>query len=587
VIGSDRLFIRAPRFVRVLEITVREGDMRTRQNKDKVGEAPGAPAPRAEEMRLESRKARSEAIKVAVQRYESTATDLQAAMSSLPNLATLIVTTDHHRRAEVRETLRQGRALAEAESTQRSAVEHLGISKRIRESLSPLFHRGAESQRVVEAVCERAEELLSGRGAIPDQPALLSADEEKVLFRALEGHRKRYLVALHLVPFVQESVVDFLLAAREQGKKISHVIWTKRSKGENEAQLNRHVDANLVTVRGILSREEAGRELKSSEKIAKLLVETPLPMERLASLIKELERRTSEIREVEARLRDRHRGATDSAMADDPDYIVHLQLVKDLGGGATFAETQLQTLKALREPYQRIQDYILNANRRLVGKWVSWLSRNGASPDDLMQEATIGLMRAVEKYDVDTGFKFSTVASWWIMQAIKRNRMQNLGVMEIPGYQLTALARLSQFDSEHSSVSAAEAAKRLDLRPEMVQQLRASLRPVISLSHRATHVDDSGDVLADLLTSPRAQAVTDAVSHEELRDQLESVLTKIQPRLADIIRMRFGLQGKPMTLKEIGDKMGITRERVRQLEVKALLKLKLYSKLVALEEFIH
>jgi RNA polymerase sigma factor (sigma-70 family) len=585
VIGSRRLFIRVPRFVRVRMIIVREGGMRTRQSKDRIGEAPGAPAPDAVVMGLEARKARSEAIQAVVKRYERTVAALESAISTLPDLATLVVTTDRHRQAELRKAVHQALQLTDAESVERRSVERLAISKADRERMSPLYRRGAELRRSIEALCDRAEELFSGDIAIPAQPTVFSPDEEKALFRAMGGYRQRYLAALYLVPFIQERSADFLHSVREKGGKISQVTVTKRSKGESEEQLCRHVDANLVTVRGILRREGEATSLRSSEKIAKMLVETPLTMERLSSLIKELGRRTSEIREREAKLLERHSCAAESGALDDTDYGPYLRLKKELGGGATFAETQFKTLQALREPYQRIQDYILNANRRLVGKWVSSLTRNPSSQEDLMQEATIGLMRAVEKYDVDTGLKFSTVASWWIMQAIKRKRLMNLGPMEVPGYQLPSLARIWKFDAEHGSVSAAEAAKRLDLQPEMVKKLRASLRPVISLSGRSARADGNWDSVADLISSPQAEVVTDAASLGELRDKLESVFSKIQPRLVEIIRMRFGLQGKPMTLAEVGDKLGITRERVRQLEAKALMKLKLHSRIGALEEF--
>jgi len=559
--------------------------MRTHQNKDKNGEAPGALASDAAVTGAESHTDRREAFQIAVERYEKKVAALELAVSSLPNLGTLVVTTDRHRQSELRHVLRQGHQFAEAEATERRVIERMSLSKRNKENLSGLFRRGAESRRSVQALCERADELFSGGREIPATPALLSADEEKGLFRALQGYRERFLVALHMVPFIQEHVVDFLQSVRDEGVKVSQVIVTKRSKGASEEQLDRHVDTNLATVRGILSKQGESPGIKSGEKIARLLIETPLTMGRIFKLVKELELRTSELQELEARLHERHNGDIQSLALDEPTYKLYLRRVRELGGGSEFAKAQFETLKVLREPFQRIQDYILNANRRLVGKWVSTLTRSAVGQEDLMQEATIGLMIAVDKYDVDTGLKFSTVASWWIMQAVQRKRLMNQGAMEIPGHQLPAIARLSKFDSEHGSVGAVEAAKSLDMRPEMVQALRVCLRPVASLSVRPKHSGDKSRSLSELIRVPQLESVPDAASRGELRDNLELAFRVLQPRLATILKMRFGLEGKPMTLAEVGERLGITRERVRQLEATALAKLRRNSNSVVLEKF--
>ena len=279
--------------------------------------------------------------------------------------------------------------------------------------------------------------------------------------------------------------------------------------------------------------------------------------------------------------------STDGIAIDDPVKIY----LKEIGRVPLLSmEEEKQLAERMAQGDTNAKKRLCEANLRLVVSIAKKFVGRGMQFLDLIQEDNLGLLKAVEKFDYNKGFKFSTYATWWIRQAITRAIADQARTIRIPVHMVETITKVKKASSQllHETghdPTTEEIAERLEMPVERIQEIIRIAQDPVSLETPIGEEEDSH--LGDFIQDDDAPAPADAASLMLLKEQLNEVLSTLSDREARVLRLRFGLEdGRARTLEEVGKEFDVTRERIRQIEAKALRKLRHPSRSKKVKDFL-
>ena len=280
--------------------------------------------------------------------------------------------------------------------------------------------------------------------------------------------------------------------------------------------------------------------------------------------------------------------SADGISIDDPVKVY----LKEIGRVPLLsAEEEVELAIRMSEGDVAAKKRLSEANLRLVVSIAKRYVGRGMQFLDLIQEGNLGLIKAVEKFDHTKGFKFSTYATWWIRQAITRAIADQARIIRIPVHMVETINKVKKVNSQllhengHEPTNE-QIAEKLEMPVEKVREIMRVAQEPVSLETPIGEEEDSH--LGDFIPDEDAPAPSDVASHTMLKEQLAEVLSTLTPREEKVLRLRFGLEdGRSRTLEEVGKEFNVTRERIRQIEAKALRKLRHPSRSKKIKDFLE
>ena len=358
------------------------------------------------------------------------------------------------------------------------------------------------------------------------------------------------------------------------------------------------MEQKKMTIDALMEQGKATGKLTTKE-ITDVMDELDFDTDQLASIISSCEQLNIEI--VDDSVADDVLNDNDLNMSDDLEMTLSTEgiaiddpvkiYLKEIGRVPLLSpdeETELAKRMAEGDSYAKKR--LSEANLRLVVSIAKKYVGRGMQFLDLIQEGNLGLLKAVEKFDYTKGFKFSTYATWWIRQAITRAIADQARTIRIPVHMVETITKVKKVSSQllHETghdPSAEEIADKLELPAERVREIMRIAQDPVSLETPIGEEEDSH--LGDFIPDDDAPAPADAASLMLLKEQLNEVLSTLTDREAKVLRLRFGLEdGRSRTLEEVGKEFDVTRERIRQIEAKALRKLRHPSRSKKVKDFL-
>ncbi|CDF58053.1 RNA polymerase sigma factor RpoD [Thermobrachium celere] len=367
----------------------------------------------------------------------------------------------------------------------------------------------------------------------------------------------------------------------------------KQNKQEKKAETNQAKSAKMSVVKELIERGKKAGFLTYKE-IMETLGDIDLSTDQIDKIYEILESMGIEV------LEDMDDFNPDQLLEEDLDLSIPEGIsiddpvrmyLKEIGKVPLLsAEEEIELAKKIEQGDQEAKKKLAEANLRLVVSIAKRYVGRGMLFLDLIQEGNLGLLKAVEKFDYRKGYKFSTYATWWIRQAITRAIADQARTIRIPVHMVETINKLIRVSRQllqelGREPTAEEIAKEMDMEEDKVREILKIAQEPISLETPIGEEEDSH--LGDFIPDDDAPAPAEAAAYTMLREQLMDVLDTLTPREEKVLRLRFGLDdGRARTLEEVGKEFKVTRERIRQIEAKALRKLRHPSRSKKLKDYL-
>ncbi|MBQ9710014.1 MAG: RNA polymerase sigma factor RpoD [Clostridia bacterium] len=347
-------------------------------------------------------------------------------------------------------------------------------------------------------------------------------------------------------------------------------------------------DQNLMELTNSIIEESKKRGSISAEALFDKLDKVNATPQQIEEVYKALDNAEIQVINEYERDKDLYEQLIKEINMDDP---VKMYL-KDIGKVPLLsADDEVELAKKMADGDEYAKKLLSEANLRLVVSIAKRYVGRGMQFLDLIQEGNLGLMKAVDKFDYQKGFKFSTYATWWIRQAITRAIADQARTIRIPVHMVETINKVVRVSRQllqelGREPTAKEIADIMGLTEDRVMEIQRIAQDPVSLETPIGEEDDSH--LGDFIMDDNAPAPTDQVSFTMLKEQLIGVLDTLTPREEKVLRLRYGIDdGRPRTLEEVGKEFNVTRERIRQIEAKALRKLRHPSRSKRLKGFLE
>ncbi|PLX18009.1 MAG: RNA polymerase sigma factor RpoD [Candidatus Muiribacterium halophilum] len=286
-------------------------------------------------------------------------------------------------------------------------------------------------------------------------------------------------------------------------------------------------------------------------------------------------------------IKEKKQSSKDKKFSED---TVNSYLKKLNDTGLLSKEEEKELAKQISRGDQEARQLLIQANLRLVVSIAKKYSNRGLLFLDLIQEGNIGLIKSIEKFDYKMGFRFSTYATWWIKQSIIRAISDQAKTIRLPIHVIDIINKYRKIVRKHTEngkkdFTISDIAKEMEIKEEKLKDILVFMQEPLSLDVPVKSDEDS--VFGDFITDYKFEKPEDTVFNNILREEIKQVLSELNEQEKTVILLRFGLEdAEPKTLEEIGKVLGVTRERVRQIEVKALRKLKNYKNRLKFQDFL-